>query len=344
MWPSGRRRRRRRRAPVAIVVLAAVVATRRVAGDDDGAPSFYELKCSACLSIVAELERDLETEKPRMNVDLRKTLAGSDKGKVVDYSVSELRTLELLEGLCPKMQHYGITKQEDGTASFQRHSVGGGSIHISGTMKIGTKKYHDDRTKLTTYCDGLLEEHEDLLSEAIRAAGVAQLGKRQEEHRLAEAKRRGDSSTATEDDPYDVLGLAPGAHLADVRTAYRRLSRELHPDKTGGDPEALKRFVKVAAAYEKATGDKHQPYEDLYRQICVDIVHECKDEAEVDYVKGYFPKYYGSDKFERPKDDASTQIADSTSANKSARKKRKKKKKTASSKPQASNEHINADL
>ena len=64
-------------------------------------------RCSACCSIVAELERNLETEKPRMNVDLRRTLAGKDAGKVVDWSTSELRTLELLEGICPAMEHYG---------------------------------------------------------------------------------------------------------------------------------------------------------------------------------------------------------------------------------------------
>jgi len=38
-----------------------------------------------------------------MNVDLRRTLAGGDQGKVVDYAVSELRTLEVLESICPGM-------------------------------------------------------------------------------------------------------------------------------------------------------------------------------------------------------------------------------------------------
>ena len=64
------------------------------------------MKCSACCSIVAELERNLETEKPRMNVDLRNTLSGGKQGKVVDYAVSELRTLEVLEAVCPAMTHY----------------------------------------------------------------------------------------------------------------------------------------------------------------------------------------------------------------------------------------------
>ncbi len=63
------------------------------------------------IKVVAELERNLETEKPRMNVDLRRTLAGGNKGKNIDWSVSEVRTLELLEGLCPGMKNYGVAHQ-----------------------------------------------------------------------------------------------------------------------------------------------------------------------------------------------------------------------------------------
>jgi len=271
-----------------------------------------------------------------MNVDLRKTLS-HEKGKEVDYLVSELRTMELLEELCPGMQHYGVTEQEDGTASFQRHSVGGGSVHITGTMKIGTKKYHDDRLKLQSYCEGLVEEHEELLGEAVKKAGLVQLQKRQEEKRIADRKRKGD--TCDDDDeqsPYAVLGLPEDASREEAKAAYRRLSRELHPDKTGGDPAALKRFVAVANAYEKATGAAHQPYEDLYRQVCVDIVGVCKDEAEVDQVKSYFPKYYNSLRFQRPDDDASNKLPPSPSSSDGKRRRRRQKKKATKKKSASS--------
>ncbi|KAJ8599005.1 hypothetical protein CTAYLR_007669 [Chrysophaeum taylorii] len=307
------------------LALYHVVVLQVQAEEEGGVPDFYQLKCSACCSIVAELERNLEIEKPRMDIEIKRTIGFEQKSKVIDYSVSELRTLELLEGLCPGMQHYGVTTQEDGTASFQRHSVGGGSVHISGTMRIGTKKYHDDRLKLQSYCEAVVEEHEDLLSEAIRAAGVANLRKKEAESRLAAARRRGEEPTET--DPYAVLGLDETATADQVRAKYRQLSRELHPDKTGGDPDAAKQFVAVTAAYEKATGEKHQPYEDLYRQVCVDIVGVCKDESEVDYVKSYFPKYYNSDRFQRPDDDAANKIAASPDAGENKKKKKKKKKK-----------------
>lgn len=44
------------------------------------------------------------------------------------------------------------------------------------------------------------------------------------------------------------LGLAPPATAAAVKSAYRRLSRELHPDQ-GGDHE---RFIEIQQAYEQA--------------------------------------------------------------------------------------------
>ena len=33
-----------------------------------------------------------------------------------------------------------------------------------------------------------------------------------------------------------VLGISPGASADEVRTAYRRLIRTSHPDRSGGDP------------------------------------------------------------------------------------------------------------
>jgi len=36
-------------------------------------------------------------------------------------------------------------------------------------------------------------------------------------------------------DPYEVLGLGPGASLAEIKLAYRRIARECHPDMHGGE-------------------------------------------------------------------------------------------------------------
>jgi molecular chaperone DnaJ len=50
-------------------------------------------------------------------------------------------------------------------------------------------------------------------------------------------------------DLYDVLGVRRDASDEEIRKAYRRLARELHPD-VSSDPETEERFKEVAGAYE----------------------------------------------------------------------------------------------
>jgi curved DNA-binding protein CbpA len=50
-------------------------------------------------------------------------------------------------------------------------------------------------------------------------------------------------------DPYAVLGVAKTATKGQIRAAYRRLARELHPD-TNPDPKAARRFARASHAYE----------------------------------------------------------------------------------------------
>lgn len=52
------------------------------------------------------------------------------------------------------------------------------------------------------------------------------------------------------EDPYKVLGVARDASEEDIRRAFRRLAKELHPDVRPNDPAASDRFRKVSAAYE----------------------------------------------------------------------------------------------
>ena len=50
-------------------------------------------------------------------------------------------------------------------------------------------------------------------------------------------------------DLYEVLGVSRDASNEDIKKAYRKLARELHPD-VNGDPAAGERFKRVTAAYE----------------------------------------------------------------------------------------------
>ena len=51
-------------------------------------------------------------------------------------------------------------------------------------------------------------------------------------------------------DYYQILGIDRSASAEDIKRAYRRLSKELHPDKHKGDKEAERKFKEVNAAYE----------------------------------------------------------------------------------------------
>jgi DnaJ-class molecular chaperone len=50
--------------------------------------------------------------------------------------------------------------------------------------------------------------------------------------------------------PYEVLGVKRDASAAEIRKAYRKLAKELHPDLNPGKPEAEARFKTVTAAYD----------------------------------------------------------------------------------------------
>jgi molecular chaperone DnaJ len=55
---------------------------------------------------------------------------------------------------------------------------------------------------------------------------------------------------ATKRDYYDVLGVSRDASEADVKKAFRKLARELHPDVNPDDPAAAERFREASEAYE----------------------------------------------------------------------------------------------
>ncbi|HWI21644.1 MAG TPA: molecular chaperone DnaJ [Baekduia sp.] len=53
-----------------------------------------------------------------------------------------------------------------------------------------------------------------------------------------------------ERDPYEVLGVGRDADEGQIKKAFRKLARELHPDVNDHDPDAEEKFKEAAEAYE----------------------------------------------------------------------------------------------
>ncbi|WP_313434462.1 DnaJ C-terminal domain-containing protein [Novosphingobium sp.] len=51
-------------------------------------------------------------------------------------------------------------------------------------------------------------------------------------------------------DPYSTLGVSRTASEKDIKSAYRKLAKELHPDTNKDNPKAAERFSEVAGAYD----------------------------------------------------------------------------------------------
>ena len=66
-----------------------------------------------------------------------------------------------------------------------------------------------------------------------------------------------------EKDYYQILGVTKSADATAIKKQYRKLARELHPDKTKGDKKLEDRFKAVSEAYDILSDDKkRREYDD----------------------------------------------------------------------------------
>jgi DnaJ-class molecular chaperone len=68
-------------------------------------------------------------------------------------------------------------------------------------------------------------------------------------------------------DLYEVLGVAPKATEAQIKSAYRKLARKHHPDVNRGDKQAEERFKEISQAYHVLGDAKKRARYDQLRQM-----------------------------------------------------------------------------
>jgi molecular chaperone DnaJ len=98
-------------------------------------------------------------------------------------------------------------------------------------------------------------------------------------------------------DPYQVIGVSPDASEGEIKKAFRRLARELHPDVNRHDPEAEEKFKEAAEAYEilsdperRATYDRYG-FEGLDSRGFASTAHGFGSFADI------FDAFFGGDPF-----------------------------------------------
>ncbi|CAM0947833.1 unnamed protein product [Alopecurus aequalis] len=160
MEPRGASRRRSSTllTLLAVFLAAAAAASASAIGD----------KCAACKAVAAEIEIGISSEKPRNHLDLRNRLnsKGQREGKVIDYRVSELRVVELLDDLCGKMEDYTLQKLDSGEKEWVKVT----NWNSFQADKKAAARAHSKN--LSSYCGRLLEETEDELAAWIKSSAA----------------------------------------------------------------------------------------------------------------------------------------------------------------------------
>ena len=57
---------------------------------------------------------------------------------------------------------------------------------------------------------------------------------------------------------YETLKVSPRASKTEIKSAYRRLARKLHPDKNNGSEQTARAFAAIAEAYEVLSNPKER--------------------------------------------------------------------------------------
>lgn len=113
------------------------------------------------------------------------------------------------------------------------------------------------------------------------------------------------------EDPYKILGVSKGASAANIKKAYRKLAKELHPDLNPTDKDAEDRFKEVSVAFDllgdpdkRAKFDKgeidasgaERPEHHYYKEYAGgDQARQYRSDAHFDDIGGIFSDLFRGD-------------------------------------------------
>lgn len=100
----------------------------------------------------------------------------------------------------------------------------------------------------------------------------------------------------TQRDYYEILGVARDATDVDIKKAFRRLARELHPD-VSGEPDAQERFRQVAEAYEVLSKSETRQLYDRYGHAGLRSGGFDPSQFDLGNLSDIFSAFFGDDLF-----------------------------------------------
>jgi molecular chaperone DnaJ len=100
----------------------------------------------------------------------------------------------------------------------------------------------------------------------------------------------------TERDYYEILGLQRGATDGEIKKAFRRLARELHPDVSQA-PDADERFREVAEAYEVLSKSETREVYDRYGHAGLRSGGFTPGQFDLGNLADIFSAFFGDDLF-----------------------------------------------
>src|SRR5512142_298549 len=74
-------------------------------------------------------------------------------------------------------------------------------------------------------------------------------------------------STVEKRDYYEVLGVERSADEAAIKSAYRKLAHQYHPDKNQGSKDAEERFKEASEAYQVLSDPEKRARYDRYGHV-----------------------------------------------------------------------------